>query len=510
MDIERHRPIGRHAGICAFVLTVGVSALMGLTGCSSTEPTAHPSPAQAVQTRRTITREQALGDFDRVWEIVNETHFDPTFNGVDWEAVREELRPKAATAKNQHEVRAVISEALARLGQSHFGIIPGPEREPNPTSADQSEPDQQALHTDDSDDGVDDGTDSGSTEIPTTRVDDSAMDGSGNGDTGIDLRIIDGQAVVSSIRDGSPAQLEGIKTGWILNKIRSMDVAETIGELGESLSEEEIQIHAVQLLVHQLVGPVGTTTNLTFLDGDNHKIERTITRAPMAGETVKFGGLPALSTHLEWSEMTTTPPSGKPMSIGIIAFNIWMMPIAPKFERAMYELHDVDGLIIDLRGNPGGIGGLSSSIGRFLMDKKASLGTMTMRGAELSFNIEPVIVTTWGEPLDPYTGPIAILTDSGTASTSEVFAGGLQSLGRVRVFGSRSAGMALPAAMDKLPSGDTLLHAIANFVTSTGYQLEQGGVVPDQAVPLTRQDLLDGIDAPKQAAIHWIEQGAAQ
>lgn len=70
--------------------------------------------------------------------------------------------------------------------------------------------------------------------------------------------------------------------------------------------------------------------------------------------------------------------------------------------------------------------------------------------------------------------------------------------------------MALPAGMDKLPSGDVLLHAIANFVTSTGYQLEHGGVVPEHIIPLTRSDLLNGIDAPKQAAIDWIEQSADQ
>ena len=137
---------------------------------------------------------------------------------------------------------------------------------------------------------------------------------------------------------------------------------------------------------------------------------------------------------------------------------------------------------------------------------QAHWGTMKMRGADLSFNITPVIITTWGERLNPFTGPVAVLSDSGTASTSEVFAGGLQSLGRIEVFGTRSAGMALPAGMEKLPSGDVLLHAIADFVTSTGYQLEHGGVVPEHIIPLTRSDLLKGIDSPKEAAAEWIQR----
>jgi carboxyl-terminal processing protease len=144
------------------------------------------------------------------------------------------------------------------------------------------------------------------------------------------------------------------------------------------------------------------------------------------------------------------------------------------------------------------------------MDEPGSLGTMKMRGADLSFNITPVIITTWGERLSPFTGPVAILTDSGTASTSEVFAGGLQSLGRIEAFGTRSAGMALPAGMEKLPSGDVLLHAIADFVTSTGYQLEHGGVVPEHIIPLTRSDLLKGIDSPKEAAAEWIQRSVME
>ncbi|MFG0313195.1 MAG: S41 family peptidase, partial [Phycisphaerales bacterium] len=105
--------------------------------------------------------------------------------------------------------------------------------------------------------------------------------------------------------------------------------------------------------------------------------------------------------------------------------------------------------------------------------------------------------------------PVAILQDSGSASTSEVFAGGLQSLGRVKVFGTTSAGMALPANMDKLPSGDVLLHAIADFVTSTGARMEHGGVVPDYEVKLSREDLLMGIDTPELRAKEWISENAS-
>jgi C-terminal processing protease CtpA/Prc len=83
----------------------------------------------------------------------------------------------------------------------------------------------------------------------------------------------------------------------------------------------------------------------------------------------------------------------------------------------------------------------------------------------------------------------------------------MQSLGRARVFGQTSMGQALPALFDKLPNGDVLIHAWGDFVTGTGVRIEGRGVVPDQPVPVTREDLLAGRDAPLEAALRWVDQG---
>jgi carboxyl-terminal processing protease len=475
----------KHTARALTISALTLSTYAGL-GCSTTSGTKSDSAA-AMPVQRTISEQEALADFDAAWTLVNETHFDPNFNGVDWDAVRDELRPVAAQAQSRTQLRAVMQDMLGRLGQSHFGIIPASAAEPEQMASSQN--------TDSDDDSYN--------EVDAV-VPQNNGDGQGNGDTGIDLRIIDGRAVVSDVRKDSPAASAGVKTGWVLAAIRDLEVADVLDQLSQSFSAQEVGIHGVSILKGRLEGREGSDIDLTFLDGTDREVELSIARAPMPGEFVKFGNLPPMSTHLEWSRESFTNDSGEEVEVGIIKFNIWMIPIAPKFERAFYELRDCDGLIIDLRGNPGGVGALSSSIGRFLLNEKGSLGTMSMRGAELQFNVEPVIVTTWGERIDPFAGPIAILQDSGSASTSEVFAGGMQSLGLVEVFGTRSAGMALPANMDKLPSGDVLLHAIADFVTSTGARMEYGGVVPDVEVKLTREDLLKGIDSPKRAAKEWI------
>ena len=97
------------------------------------------------------------------------------------------------------------------------------------------------------------------------------------------------------------------------------------------------------------------------------------------------------------------------------------------------------------------------------------------------------------------------MIDNTSASTSEVFAAGMQSIGRARVFGQRSMGAVLPSLMDELPNGDVLQHAFADFVvSSTGVRLEGRGVLPDEPIALSREDLLAGRDPTLEAAVEWI------
>jgi hypothetical protein len=71
-----------------------------------------------------VTQEVALATFDTAWSRIARVHYDSTFNGVDWDAVRAELRPRAAAARTNAELRATITEMLERLGESHYGLIP--------------------------------------------------------------------------------------------------------------------------------------------------------------------------------------------------------------------------------------------------------------------------------------------------------------------------------------------------------------------------------------------------
>jgi len=155
--------------------------------------------------------------------------------------------------------------------------------------------------------------------------------------------------------------------------------------------------------------------------------------------------------------------------------------------------------VVDLRGNPGGIGILAMGLAGYFIDKPdQKLGTMYMRDLPLKFVVNP------RPPV--FEGKLAVLIDGLSASTSEIFAGGMQDLNRARIFGSRSAGAALPSMIERLPDGDGFQYAAASYKSESGKVLEGVGVTPDEPIALTRAALLAGRDPVLDAAIRWIQQ----
>jgi carboxyl-terminal processing protease len=241
-----------------------------------------------------------------------------------------------------------------------------------------------------------------------------------------------------------------------------------------------------------LSGPEGGELSVVFLDGANRERTLKLKLDPPRGEPSRFGNLP---TEYVWFE------SKKIGNTGYIRFNLFLdlTRVMGRFGQAVTECHSCDGLIIDVRGNPGGIGPMAMGMAGFLVEKPdQKLGTMYMRSNSLKFVINPRI--------GAFDGPVAVLVDGCSASTSEIFAGGLQDLGRARIFGTRTAAAALPSMIEKLPNGDAFQYAVANYISEGGKALEANGVTPDVEVKLTRAALLDQHDPVIGAALEWIQQ----
>jgi len=167
------------------------------------------------------------------------------------------------------------------------------------------------------------------------------------------------------------------------------------------------------------------------------------------------------------------------------------------FGSAMQSFMKSPGIIIDVRGNPGGIAGMGMGMaGWFVEEKNINMGTLRTRDNTLKLVINP--------RAPAYRGPVAILVDGLSGSSSEIFAGGVQSLPRVRIFGSRTVGATLPSLAERLPNGDGFQYAFASYISRNGVELEGKGVTPDVEVRPTRDALLEGRDRAIEAAVDWI------
>ena len=209
---------------------------------------------------------------------------------------------------------------------------------------------------------------------------------------------------------------------------------------------------------------------------------------PDAGTLVRFGNLPEMRVIFE----SRTLPGGA----GYIRFNEFLDPAAimPKIQAAVKSFAKAPGIILDLRGNPGGIGIMAMGVAGFFIDKDGlKLGEMKTRTTTLNFVIFP-------RP-EVYSGPLAILLDRYSASTTEILAGGLQDLGRARIFGTRSAGAALPSDIIRLPNGDGFQYARASYTSVSGKTLEGNGVTPDVVVEESADREHDPVI---EAADRWI------
>jgi carboxyl-terminal processing protease len=108
--------------------------------------------------------------------------------------------------------------------------------------------------------------------------------------------------------------------------------------------------------------------------------------------------------------------------VGVVRFNVWMTPVMPRLDDAMVEFQRCRGVVLDLRGNVGGVAAMVMGLGGYFVDSTVSLGTMTTRGGALRYVSNPRRSDRHGRALRPFAGSLAILVDGMSVSTSEIFA----------------------------------------------------------------------------------------
>lgn len=430
-----------------------------------------------------------LETFDFAWGRIADSFWDFGMAGVDWDAVREELRPRARDAADAAELRRVLQIMLSRLGQSHFGVLPGPESL------------KSRSHADDADGA---GT---CTRALMRSVSGDGGSAAADAGPGFDIRFIDSTPVVSRVEAGSPADRQGLATGLEVVRVEEQNLAALTRCLGlDALDARVADTVRLRALEGLLFGDAGDFVTVEFADaaGDRSTLEFERAHHPDAVE-IGFGNLPPMRYLFESEELETA--AGRILAV---RFNVWLMPVVDAFEAALYGepaegSPRVDGVLIDLRGNPGGVAGTAVGVAGYLLEEKAALGRMKNRNTDLNLMVFPRRVSSNSNlRIEGFAGPVAVLIDGGSASTSEIFAAGLKDHGRVRLFGEQSAAAALPSVIEEMPNGDLLMHAIADFIRPGGERIEGRPVQPEAPVTLTREGLLAGQDEPREQALRWI------
>jgi carboxyl-terminal processing protease len=395
-----------------------------------------------------------IDSFEKVWATIAEKHWDAAYlkklpGGKSWQQVHDEYRQRLDRAPSDSAARALISDMLAELHQSHFAVMSG----------------------------------AGDELTPRFR---------GDGSIGVEPVLVEEAILIRSVKLDSPAAKAGVQPGWEIAEVDGFDMRSAVRRViarRKGLREPEVLLR--MLTLGRLSGEPGTAARLKLVDGRGAVVEKTIRRAEPAGTVAQFGFMPPQIVEFESRKLRG--------GTGYVRFNLFLDPsnLMSKFRDVVASCLDCRGFVIDLRGNPGGLAILASTMSGFFIEKPdTKLGTLYQRDLTLKLAVNPRV--------ELFRGPLAVLVDGTSVSTSEIMAGGLQDLKRARIFGSKTAGAALPSMIELLPNGDLFQYAMANYISEGGRALEGNGVRPDVEVKPSRETLLAGKDSVLDAALDWI------
>jgi len=249
---------------------------------------------------------------------------------------------------------------------------------------------------------------------------------------------------------------------------------------------------AIQGLRDLLYGDTGTEVVVEYLDANDRPQRAILQFAPRRDSAcAQFDpSLPPACAEIEVRRLVN--------DIGYLRFSGFLNAVLDGVLQAINDLHDTPALIIDLRGNPGGLYFVRKAIASQLVGTPEVFIRYQYRDGLEEAYLDPVT--------DAYPGEVVILVDEHSASSSEEFAGSLQALGRATIVGSQTPGRCLVANIVPLQNGTILVYPFAQTQTPDGRVLENNGVVPDIEVALDRNLLLQGIDTQLEAAIEYVAE----
>lgn len=262
---------------------------------------------------------------------------------------------------------------------------------------------------------------------------------------GIEIKMKDGHVTIVTPLDNSPAQKAGVQAGEVILAVDGTNVA------GSNLLQ----------VVKLISGPVGTNVKLLILDPQTRQTrEVNLTRAEIKAQNVTWNRLPG--TRID--------------HLRIAAFSETVTKSLIKALKAI-EHEKSQGIVLDLRNNPGG-----------LLDNAVSTASQFLQSGNVLLEkdaegkIKNIPVKKDGVALHV---PMVCLVNGGTASAAEIVAGALQDHGRAKLVGTKTFGTGTVLQDFPLSDGSALLLAVEEWLTPNGETIWHKGITPDRVVPMT-------------------------